>query len=180
MSTSLLNPAKHVERIREIIMGRDLNQVHGRLKRIENDLNTDPPVLQSHVIQQLETSFSKLQDECHRLRSELHQEKIIRKQQLAQIDQYFRELTHRPVTVTTIKNSDELASKMTARIDARFREIMSHLQTELLQWRGQLNRDMQALRNDKVDRQDVMNRFTRIASAAIADDENNSKDGYLL
>jgi len=39
---------------------------------------------------------------------------------------------------------------------------------------------MQALRNDKVDRQDVLNRFTRIASAAIADDENNSKDGYLL
>ncbi|MDA7890315.1 hypothetical protein N9A78_03805, partial [Akkermansiaceae bacterium] len=67
MSTSLLNPAKHVERIREIIMGRDLNQVHGRLKRIENDLNTGSPVLQSHVIQQLETSFSKLQDECHRL-----------------------------------------------------------------------------------------------------------------
>ena len=180
MSTPQLNPAQHVVRIREIIMGRDLNQVHGRLKRIESDLNTGSPVVQSHLVQQLETSFSKLQEECHRLKLELHQEKIMRKQQLAQIDQQLRELTHRPVAVTTIKNSDELASKMAARIDARFREIMSHLQTELLQWKGQLDRDVQALRDVKVDRQDVINRFARIASAAIADDENNPKDGYLL
>jgi hypothetical protein len=168
MSTSQLNPAQHVERIREIIMGRDLNQVHGRLKRIESDLNTGTAMVQSQAGKQLETSFSKLQEEYHRLKLELHQEKIMRKQQLAQIDQHLREMTQRHFNGTNIKNPDDLGSEMAARIDVRFREMMSHLQTELLQWKGQLDRD-------------VMIRFAKIANAAMEDgDGNNPKGSYFL
>ena len=59
--------------------------------------------------------------------------------------------------------------------------MMTHLQTELLQWKGQLDRDVQAVRDVKMDRKEVMQRFARIVSAAMADeDEPNPKDGYLL
>ncbi|MDB4462180.1 hypothetical protein N9054_01485, partial [bacterium] len=64
MSTSQLNPAKHVERIREIIMGRDLTQVHGRLERIESGLDTGSPKPSSPALNDLRNSFAELQEEC--------------------------------------------------------------------------------------------------------------------
>lgn len=184
MSTSQLNPAQHVERIREIIMGRDLTQVHGRLERIESDLDTGSPKPSSPALNDLRNSFAELQEECHRLRLELHQEKIMRKQQLMQINQHLQQISQHPVQANQamgISNPDDLASEMAARIDARFREMMSHLQTELLQWKGQLDRDVQAVREVKMDRKEILQRFARIVSAAMADeDEPNPKDGFLL
>ncbi len=181
MSTSQLNPAQHVERIREIIMGRDLTQVRGRLERIENGLDTTSPASSSSEIQNLQNSFEELQAECLRLRNELQQEKNMRKQQLGEIDQHMQQLVQDAPIGTPSTDSDDIASEMAARIDARFREMMSHLQTELLQWKGQLDRDVQALREVKMDRKDVMQRFARIVSAAMEDeDEANPKNGYLL
>ena len=181
MSTSQLNPAQHVERIREINMGRDLTQVHGRLERIENGLDTGSPAAASPAFHELQASFAELQEECHRLRLELHQEKIMRKQQLVQIDQHLQQMAPPTASIGEIQDTDDLASEMAARIDARFREMMTHLQTELLQWKGQLDRDVQAVRDVKMDRKEVMQRFARIVSAAMADeDEPNPKDGYLL
>jgi len=162
-------------------MGRDLNQVNGRLERIENGLGSEESSTSSVALGELRQSFSDLQEDCHRLRLELHQEKIMRKQQLTQIDQHLSKMTQLPGKQASPMDSDELASQMAARIDARFREMMTHLQTELLQWKGQLDRDVQALREVKIDRKDVMQRFARIVSAAMADeDEPNPKDGFLL
>ncbi|MDB4353877.1 hypothetical protein N9Z02_01095 [Akkermansiaceae bacterium] len=181
MSTSQLNPAQHVERIREIIMGRDLNQVHGRLQRIENGLDTGATLRSSDDLHQLQQSFSELQEECHQLRLELHQEKIMRKQHMAQLDQQLRNRITSPVSSGAVEDPEDLAAQMAARIDARFREMMSHLQTELLQWKGQLDRDVQAIREVKMDRKEVLQRFAKIVSAAMEDaDEPPTKDGYLL
>ncbi|MGJ8694778.1 MAG: hypothetical protein ACSHYF_00535 [Verrucomicrobiaceae bacterium] len=181
MSTSPLNPAQHVERIREIIMGRDLNQVHGRLERIESGMAGSGPSLSSAAVSDMQQKIASLHEECHGLRLELHQEKIMRKQQLAMIDQHLSQLANHPEVSGNTRDAEDLASEMAARIDARFREILTHLQSELLQWKGQLDRDVQALRDVKIDRKELMSRFARMASAAMEDEDGPSpKDGYLL
>ena len=184
MSSSQLNPAQHVERIREIIMGRDLNQVHGRLERIENGLGDSAPASSSPDISELKQAYSSLQKECHQLRLELQQEKIMRKQQLSQLDQTLSQLSQSPMGSTAPiagLNTDDLASEMAARIDARFREMLSHLQSELLQWKGQLDRDVQSIREVKADRKELSGRLSRIAAAAMEEPTPPPpEEGYLL
>lgn len=193
MSNSQLNPAQHVNRIREIIMGRDLTQVHGRLECIENDVGdgslTPASAPSSTEISELKSAYHDLQEECHRLRMELHQEKFMRKQQLSQIDQHLGQMAQQPATASGAPalppaqtvNTDELASQMAARIDGRFREILSHLQTELLQWKGQLDRDVQSIHEVKADRRELSLRFAKMAAAAMEDEnKSNPEEDYLL
>lgn len=172
LPSSQLNAAQHVKRIREIIMGRDLNQVNGRLERIENRHRSSAPASSSSEITDLKKAHSALQEECQQLRLELHQEKILRQQQHAQIAQTLNQLGQIPADPPAPArgvNTEDLASEMAARIDARFREILSHIQTELLQWKGQLDRDVQAIREVKADRKELSHRLSRIAAATMED-----------
>ncbi|MFT6575058.1 MAG: hypothetical protein ACJA16_003255, partial [Akkermansiaceae bacterium] len=41
MTSSSLNHSQHVERIREILIGRDLQHMHGRISRIEGALEQE-------------------------------------------------------------------------------------------------------------------------------------------
>jgi hypothetical protein len=59
---------------------------------------------------------------------------------------------------------------MAARIDARMREVFQHLQSEIVQWKNQMDREFHTLREDTVSRTELKNRFARIASAAMEED----------
>jgi hypothetical protein len=165
MTSSSLNHSQHVERIREILIGRDLQHMHGRISRIEGALEqegaptTSPGLLEA--ITQLRHEQENLRKEVNNLNKGSAPSKY----------------------ASFTEPSDDFASEMAARIDARFREILSHLQNELLQLKGQLDEDLSSLKTAKADRAELTSRFARLASAAMdKQDEDNTKsnEGFLL
>ena len=168
MTSSQLNPSQHVERIREILIGRDLQQMHGRISRIEGTLQQDgAPVMASSDFQKAITS---LRNEQTALRMEIQA-----------LKNHSASATRTSFVDSQTGSPDEFASEMAARIDARFREILSHLQNELLQWKGQIDEDLHSLCETKADRSELKSRFARLAGAAM-DDESDKKhnEGFLL
>lgn len=162
MNSTPLKPSQHVERIREILIGRDLHHLQGRLARIEGAVHSENTV-DHHFLE----TITQLRQE----QAELRQELLALRQQ-------------NPQPAQPSPPSPQLASELAARIDARFRELFSHLQTELTQWKEQFSHDLQQLGETKVDRHELKSRLAQMASAAMADPPTppttHSQDGYLL
>jgi predicted nucleic acid-binding Zn-ribbon protein len=170
MTSSPLNPAQHVERIREILIGRDLQHMHGRISRIEGAMEKELPADGSSPLQE---TITQLQNEHSALRQELE---TLKNQKEAPQSQS----SH---VAPGPELSSQLASQMAARIDARFREILSHLQNELLQLKGQFDSDLRSLKSSKADRSELSSRFARLASAAMLEQDQVEKkktEGFLL
>ena len=192
MSDSSLNPSQQVERIREILVGRQMHQVEDRLQRLESSPagpGTDPG-----AIQRLEQSQRAVVDQTNQLGQQIGQEVQLRNQQIAQLAQHLDsasqklhdasvdiERQDRQLEQHLSAHLEHISAAMAARIDARVREILQHLQTELVHWKGQVDRDVQGVRNEKADREELQNRFARIASAAMEElPKTTEDDGFLL
>ncbi len=74
---------------------------------------------------------------------------------------------------------EKVNSAMAARIDARSREVFQHLQSEIVQWKNQMDREFHSLREDTVSRTELKNRFARLASAAMEEDPKPDQ-GFML
>lgn len=193
MPESSLNPSQQVERIREILVGRQMHQVEDRLQRLESGSpagGADPAALQ-----RLEQAQRTVVDQTNQLRRQIGEEVQLRNQQIAQLAQHLdtasRKLHEASVGIERQDRQleqhlsthlEHISTAMAARIDARVREILQHLQTELLHWKNQMDRDLQGMRNDKADRRELQSRFARLASAAMEEDrpEAPKDEGFLL
>jgi ABC-type transporter Mla subunit MlaD len=171
-----------------------MHQVEDRLERLEKKppgLNADPAALQ-----RLEQTQRAVMDQTNQLRQQISQEVQLRNQQIAQLAQHLdaasRKLHEASVGIERQDRQleqhlsahlEHISAAMAARIDARVREILQHLQTELVHWKGQVDRDVQGVRDEKADREELQNRFARLASAAMEGDlpkSTESGDGFLL
>ena len=87
-----------------------------------------------------------------------------------------RLISHKPSSGPPVENFDGV------RAVAAFMVFLQHLQTELVHWKGQVDRDVQGVRNQKADREELQNRFARLASAAMEEDPPavREDDGFLL
>ncbi len=190
MSESKFNPSQQVERIREILVGRELGRVENRLSRLESNQTAQttfqaPPVSQA-AHSSLENAQQMLLRETRELKQHIREEAIARQQQVSQLAKQISSSKSRPLNQGLIEKQmsermETLAAEMTARIDARTREILHHLQNEILQWKNQMDRDLQSIRDVKVDRKEVTSRFARMASAAMGDEEEiEIPEGFLL
>jgi hypothetical protein len=179
-----LNPAQHVERIREILIGRQMHQVEDRLRTLEKTVGSQGTQIGSEVVARVQRSQSAVLEETRELRHQLRQESQLRSEQIErlgrQLESTCRNLSHHDqhLQQSLSTHLDNISTAMAARIDARVREILQHLQTEIVQWKNQIDRDMQGLRNVAVTRTEVKTRFARLASAAMEDDPLPD-DGFL-
>lgn len=193
MPDSTLNPSQQVERIREILIGRQMHQVENRLQRLE--ASAPGPATAPDSLQRLEQSQRDVVDQANQLRQQISQEVELRNQQVAHLanhlDAASRKLQEASVGIEKQDRQlekhlsahlEQMSAAMAARIDARVREILQHLQTELVHWKGQMDRDMQSVRTQKVDREELKKRFARLASAAMEDEipVASEDDGFLL
>ncbi len=173
MTSSELNPSQHVERIREILIGRDLQNMHGRLARIEGSLENKLPEQDSS---QFEEAIMSLQQD----QASIHQELNFLKKQKDRIPHLAANSAQHDSPVY-----EHSSSELTAQIDARFREIISHFQNEISQLKGQMDEHLHSLKSQKADRVELHERFTRLAHAAsYPETENESAkdqiEGFLL
>ncbi|MEM9081636.1 MAG: hypothetical protein AAGC74_13195 [Verrucomicrobiota bacterium] len=192
MPPKSLNPSEQVERIREILVGRQMGKVEKRLAELESRTGLHPAHSSSLSSSSVTHSPSPEPDA---LELRLQQESALRQKQVSHLARQLAQVTSQnraaasapPEVDTTLiekRLSDRLetvAAEMTARVDARTREILHHLQNEILQWKNQTDRDLQSIREVSVDRKELKLRFARLASAAMEDKpESEPEDGYLL
>ena len=184
-----LNPSQQVERIREILIGRQLHQVEDRLRQLENTLDSQGQGtnLGDDVLRRMESSQAAVLEETQQLRQQLQQETQLRNSQIDRLTQQLettcRDLHRHDQHLQKNLSShlENISSAMAARIDARVREILHHLQSEITQWKHQVDRDVQSVRDDSVSRGELKSRFARLASAAMEDDPKPAdSDGFLL
>ena len=198
MPETPLNPSQQVERIREILVGRQMHHVEDRLRRLEEggELSSSPGIrADPDAVGRLQQSQNTLIQHTTELRKQLVEEAELRNRQIAHLAEHLNTATRkiesassglaekdRHLEAQLSEHLEHISSAMAARIDARVREILQHLQSELVQWKSQVDRDMQGMRDQMVDRRELRRRFARLASAAMEDEPAmpTENDGYLL
>lgn len=187
-----LNPSLQVERIREILVGRQLHQVEDRLQRLEEGPSVGPgPTTPPDALPRLQQAQDRILRETQQLRQELQQESQLRARQITHLAEHLDAASRKLDTASAgLKQQDrqlshhleEISAAMAARIDARVREILHHLQREIGQWKNQVDRDLEGVRKEGIQRPELNRRFARLASAAMEDDPapEPEEDGFLL
>ncbi len=188
-SSDPVNPAEQVERIREILIGRDIELVNERIQQVESRVQHQSDDVARGVSAQLHkateqynASQESVKSMTAHIRQQLQQETVTRGQQIndlatkidaaaTRMNQTSQQLlstdTGRDQNLN--KKLDNLSSEMGSRIDAHSRQIMEHMHREIQQWKNRMDGQMASLADDKVDRQELSTRLARIASAAMGD-----------
>jgi len=188
-STEPVNPAEQVERIREILIGRDIELVNERIQQVQSQVENQSADVARGVSNQLHkaaeqynASQENVKTMTTHIRQQLQQETITRGQQVtdlaAKIDAAASRMDQTSQQLLNVeagkdqnltKKLDNLSSEMASRIDAHSRQIMEHMHREIQQWKNRMDGQMASLADDKVDRQELSTRLARIASAAMGD-----------
>lgn len=184
-----INPAEQVERIREILVGRDIHLVNQRIQELESTVHENSSQVAHQVSEQLhktelqnKSAQEELQAITTHIRQQLQQESVTRGQQITDLaqkiddaatrmDQTTQQLLNKEDghTQDITKKIENLSSEMASRIDAHSRQIMEHMHREIQQWKTRMDGQISTLTENKVDRQELSSRFARIASAAMGD-----------
>lgn len=183
------NPAEQVERIRDILIGPELQLTNERIQQLESSLRQSSEELSSSVNQQLERAEQQqkalqedLQVVTEHIRHQLQQESVTRGLQINDLVSKLDETANQMSQISQRLSKDEsgqnqaisrqienLSAEMTSRIDAHSRQIMEHMHREIQQWKHRMDEQISALSEQKVNREELGNRLARIASAAMGD-----------
>ncbi|MGB2402510.1 MAG: hypothetical protein ACPIA7_03765 [Akkermansiaceae bacterium] len=183
------NPAEQVEKIRDILIGQDMQQVNDRIHKLEVALLHSNEEVSQRLGQQLEqtehqlkTAQENLQTATENMRHQLHHESVTRGLQINDMASKIDEATEQMSEVSQrlldeesghsndlVQQIESLSSEMNSRIDAHSRQIMEHMHREIQQWKHRMNEQISALSAKKVDREELSQRLARIASAAMGD-----------
>jgi hypothetical protein len=176
-----LSPSQQVERIREILVGRQMQVVEERLERLERLLGSSQPAYPSPFPSSgpdLPEILAPLEESA--LQGALQEESTRRDRQISEIAAVLAEAGER-LNATSSKLSEhdriitqdlrttleKISSSVAERVDARVREVLDHLQAEIDHVKHQLGVELQKVSEDKADRAEVRDRFTRLAAAAM-------------
>ncbi|NNC88300.1 MAG: hypothetical protein HKN82_07560 [Akkermansiaceae bacterium] len=197
MSESSSHSSEQVEKIREILVGRQLGLLEHRLGSLEAAIDAHRGHAGGEALGGAESTHASVLESTEDLRRQLRDEAQIHSDQIARLTEQLNAASHqleeassklveqdRHVEQHLSEQLEHISSAMAARIDARVREVLQHLQSEIVQWKHQLDRDLLAVRHTKVDRQEVRNRFARLAAAAMEDppptEAPREDQGFLL
>ena len=183
------NPAAQVEKIRDILIGQDMQQVNERIEKLELSIRQNNEDVSRSVNQQLEQTQQQqkvaqdnLQAVSENIRHQLHHESVTRGLQINDMASKVDEATEQMNGVSQrllnqeseqnkelVQQIEKLSSEMNSRIDAHSRQIMEHMHREIQQWKHRMDEQISALSDLKVDREELSHRLARIASAAMGD-----------
>ncbi len=188
-SPEAITPAQQVEKIREILVGRDMELVNGRIRQLEsrierlsNDITRELTGQAGKADRQYKASQVNIRSLTSQIHQQLRQETTTRDQQInslakkiddaaTRIDRTTQQLidadTERNNAIS--KKMENLISEMTSRIDSHSRQIMEHVHREIQQWKTRTDGQISLLTENKVDRQEMASRLARIASATMED-----------
>ncbi|MEP2774765.1 MAG: hypothetical protein ABJQ29_16415 [Luteolibacter sp.] len=179
-----LNPSQAVERIREIIVGRHLERLEGRVARLESApaaiaQNPSPDIFEDRLLT-TEARVEALQDHLQRFelsREELEQAAAMQREDAQRLASQIQEIARLKADTTVIPAVDKLERKLGAwltdwqkslqdRLDGRDRDLSEKMNADLVELKEGLEK-----RLSDVERrvpENLGEGFGRIAEAAKA------------
>ena len=178
MPDSHLSPSQQVERIREILVGRQMEVIEERVERLERLFGSSQPAYPSpfpseetphtpgssqaddQTVTALRSALTGLEDKLASTTSRLAEHEQLLTKDLGS-------------SVADLNNT------LADRIDRRVREILDLIETELDSLKQKLTHDLARIEEEKADRLELHTRFDRLAKAAANQDSSlEPKEGF--
>lgn len=181
-----LNPSQTVERIREIIVGRHLERLEGRVARLESKPEQvsavpkdEAPIFEDRLLV-TEAKIEALQDHVHRIdgfRQESEQIAAAHRQEAQQLAAKIQEVARQKADATVFPAVQELETKLGAwltewqkslhlRLEDRDQKLVARIHGDLAEFRGAIGKRIDDLEARVPE--GVTDRLDRIAAAARA------------
>lgn len=179
-----LNPSQTVERIREIIVGRHLEKLEGRVARLESQPapavhNPVPDIFENRLLS-TEARVEALQDHVHRiegLREETERIAMMQRQEAQRLASQIHEIAREKAESTTVPAVENLERKLGTwltewqkslqlRLENRDRDLVEKVRAEVAGMREGIEKRFAELESRVP--ANVEDRFNRIAAAARA------------
>jgi hypothetical protein len=179
-----LNPSQTVERIREIIVGRHLERLEGRVSRLESAPvaptiapKPDTPIFEDRLLA-TEAKIEAFQDHVHRIdgvRHEVEQIADLHRQEAQQLALRIQRTAKESAEATAIPAVESMERKLGAwltewqrslqvRLEERDQKLAAQFQADLMELRDSIESRIEDVES-RVPR-GIEERFDRIASAA--------------
>jgi DNA repair exonuclease SbcCD ATPase subunit len=179
-----LNPSQTVERIREIIVGRHLERLEGRVSRLERipavpEQNPTPDIFEDRLLM-TEAQVEALQDHLQRFessREELEHTAAMQREDAQRLATQIHEIAREKADATVIPAVEKLDRKLGAwlsewqvslqhRLDVRDHDLSARIKSDLTELKEGFEKRLTALETQMPD--NVGEGFGRIAEAAKA------------
>ena len=179
-----LNPSQTVERIREIIVGRHLERLEGRVSRLENApatvaQNPTPDIFEERLLM-AEAHVEALQDHLQRsgsTREELEQTAATQREDAQRLAAQIHEIAHEranAVALPAVENLDrkvgawlgEWQKSLQDRLDARDRNLSGQIKADLSEMKDGLEKRLAKMESQLPE--NLGGSFDKIAEAARA------------
>ncbi len=179
-----LNPSQTVERIREIIVGRHLERLEGRVSRLESaptpaTRSPEPDRLEDRLLV-TEARVEALQDHVHRIestRAELEQTAALQRQEAQRLAFQIQEIGREKAASQAIPAVENLERKLgvwlmdwqksiNSRLESRDRELNDGIRAEFATLKDGFEKRFSELESKPPSY--IEERFSRIAAAARA------------
>lgn len=179
-----LNPSQTVERIREIIVGRHLERLEGRVSRLETTpapiaQNPAPDIFEDRLLM-TEARVEALQDHLQRFemsREELEHNAALQREDAQRLAMQIHEIAREKANATALPAVEKLDRKLGAwlvewqkslqeRLDNRDRDLSARMKSDLAELKDSLEKRLSELESRFPE--NVSDGFGRIAEAAKA------------
>lgn len=179
-----LNPSQTVERIREIIVGRHLEKLEGRVARLESQPvpaapKPAPDIFENRLLS-TEARVEALEDHVHRiegLREETERIAAMHRQEAQRLASQIHEIAREKAEATTVPAVENLERKLGTwltewqkslqlRLESRDRDLVEKVRSEVAGMREGIEKRFAELESRVP--VNVEDRFNRIAAAARA------------
>ncbi len=157
--------AANVDKIRDIIFGSQMRDYEKRFTRLDERLSADAQALREDTKKRFDTLEAFVQKELDALNQRLKTEKAERAEALKELTRELRD-TAKTIDKRLSQLDDELAKEaaaLRAQLLEQSKQLSSEIEAKHRAVSGALEREAQALRNDKADREALADLFTELA-----------------
>lgn len=163
------NPSAQLERIRDILIGNQLNEVQDRLNSLENGNSGGASLDEGTLRQTLSGNNAALLEEFESLHHHLQNDAQNQGAQTGFLASKIEEQT-RLLQAALERQFDALAQTLSLRFEARLSHGLASLRADLDTWRREIDAKLGAVLDRSVSRTELKDRFARLASAAMEDE----------
>lgn len=157
--------AANVEKIRDIIFGSQMRDYEKRFARLEERLTADAQALREDTKKRFDTLEAFVQKEVDSLSQRLKGEKSERSEALKELTRELRE-TAKTIDKRLSQLDDQLAKETSAlrgQLLEQSKQLAAEIEAKHRALSGTLDREAQALRSDKADREALADLFAKMA-----------------
>lgn len=162
------NTSELLDTLRDVLFGREFERFRSRLDRIEDSARQQPVEIVNQLRQQAQEESENHTHEFIKINEKLDAAAQKGEEFTSLIEQLRLEITQ-----SVSQNLAELSSKieeMRSFVDAHRQDTVDYTHREIQKAEMHFNDKINSLRDEKIDRKEMMQRLSRMVNAAMEDD----------